>query len=228
MTTKKTTAVGMADTFKLEDLRQLKADLLKQEIRVATADAAMAEIRLAKALDEERDRQARGGLHRRLPIDGVIYGSSIDTWIAALEHWEYRDPAEPITITIDSPGGDVLGGFGIFDTILRLRRKGHHVTTRGRGMVASMAAVLLQAGDDRVMDQNAQLMIHEVSFRTGGKLSEMEDDVNFTRRIQDRLLNILADRSTLTTTQIKRRWKKMDWWMDAEEALKLGFVDRIE
>lgn len=145
-----------------------------------------------------------------------------------LEHWERRDPGAPITIRINSPGGSVLDGFALLDTILRLRRKGHKITTHGIGMIASMATIIMQAGDERVLDQNAWFMIHEVSAGTSGKASEMEDQMKFTLKLQDRLLDILAERSKLTKTQIKRRWKKTDDWMSSDDALALGFVDRVE
>jgi ATP-dependent protease ClpP protease subunit len=98
----------------------------------------------------------------------------------------------------------------------------------GTGMIASMAAILMQAGDERVLDENAWFMIHEISSRLGGKSSDMEDELKFVKRLQDRALAILSERSTLSKTQIARRWKKTDDWMSAEEALQLGFVDRVE
>lgn len=210
------------------DLRQLKAELIREEIRRTRFEADQEELKLAELRDKERDRQVKGGLQRRLPIDGPIMGMTTAAWIDALEHWEYRDPGEPVLVTIDSPGGSVMDGIAIFDTILRLRRKGHFVTTRGRGMIASMAAILMQSGTERVMDENAQFMLHEISFRTGGKVSEMEDDVEFAKKLERRMLNILAERSTMTARQIASKWKKKDWWMSAEEALELGFIDRVE
>lgn len=180
--------------------------------------------------DKEADRLAKPGsrTYRQLNIFAPIFGGNVDTWIDTLEHWERRDPGEPIVIRINSPGGDVLDGFALLDTILRLRRNGHHVTTHGLGMIASMATVLMQAGDERVLDKNAWFMIHEVSAGVRGKSSEMEDELKFVKKLQDRLLDILAERSTLTKAQIKRRWTKKDDWMSADEALKLGFVDRVE
>ena len=190
----------------------------------------MAEIELRRTIDVEADRLAKPGSrgYRQLDINAPIIGRNVDEWIAMLEHWERRDPGEPIVIRINSPGGSVLDGFALFDAILRLRRKGHTITTHGTGMIASMATILMQAGDERVLDANAWFMIHEISSVVGGKASDMEDELRFAKRLQERLLEILAGRSTLTKVQIARRWKKTDDWMDAEEALKLGFVDRVE
>jgi ATP-dependent Clp endopeptidase proteolytic subunit ClpP len=152
----------------------------------------------------------------------------VDNWIAQLEHWERRDPGEPITIRINSPGGAVIDGFALFDTILRLRRKGHFITTHGIGMIASMATVLMQAGDERVLDKNSWFMVHEIGSRVGGKTSDMEDELKFIKRLQERILDIYVERTILNKAQISRRWKKTDDWMDSNEALKLGFVDRVE
>ena len=219
------------------DLRELRAELLKQQIRQTAADADAAEIELRSLRDKERDRLVMGGRTRRLVIDQPIGGGGggmfggenlVPKWIDALDHWGLRDPGEPVEIVIDSPGGSVFDGISLFDSILRLRRAGHHVTTRGRGMIASMAAVLLQSGDERTMDANAQLMIHEISFGAAGKMSKMEEDVAFGKKLEGRLLDILAERSKLTKAQIARKWKKTDWWMNAEEALAAGFIDVIE
>jgi ATP-dependent Clp endopeptidase proteolytic subunit ClpP len=209
---------------------ELKNQKLEHEIRATAAQAVAHELELAKLNDLEADRLAKPGSrsYRQLNIFAPIVGNYVDTWIDMLEHWERRDPGEPITIRINSPGGSVLDGFALLDTILRLRRKGHKVTTHGIGMIASMATILMQAGDERVLDHNAWFMIHEVSAGVQGKASEMEDQMKFTMKLQERLLDILAERSTLSKTQIKKRWKKTDDWMSAEEALKLGFVDRVE
>lgn len=208
----------------------LKNQRLEHEIISEAAKAEGAQLELAKMHDLEADRLAKPGSrsYRQLNIFAPIVGNYVDTWIDALEHWERRDPGLPITIRINSPGGSVLDGFALLDTILRLRRKGHHVTTHGIGMIASMATILMQAGDERVLDHNAWFMIHEVSAGVQGKASEMEDQMKFTLKLQERLLDILAERSTLSKTQIKRRWKKTDDWMSADEALALGFVDRVE
>lgn len=71
------------------------------------------------------------------------------------------------------------------------------------------------------------MLIHEVSFGAGGKIGEVEDEVAFVRKIQSRVLDIFAQRSTLTRRQIENRWRRKDWWLDSAEALKLAFVDEV-
>ena len=212
----------------MDRIRELKAQLLEQELRQITADADLAEMRRNEKADMERDRAVKPGRIRHLYINNVVSGRSVDEWLDALSHWELRDPGEPITITINSPGGSVLDGLALYDGILRLRRKGHHVTTRGTGLIASMATILMQAGDERILDANSWFMIHEVSAGTRGTISEMEDQAAFVKRLNDRLHGILAERSTLTKRQIMSRTKKKDDWLSAEEAVELGFADKVE
>lgn len=215
-----------------EQLNELKGQLIEQQIRREAAEADIAEFDRAERFDKERDRLVKNGRIRLLNIHSPIHGQATGAYLDALEHWERRDPGEPITITINSPGGSITDGLAIYDTIQRLRRKGHHVTTHGQGIVASMAAVLLQAGDERVMDARAKLMIHEGSTTFGKEttmtVGEAEDYRAFGEMLRGDILDILAERSTLSRKQLQNRWSRKDWWMRADEALKLGFVDRVE
>lgn len=214
------------------DLRDLRRELLVEEIRQTRAEAEKAEIDLAIARDQERDRLVRGGKIRRLHIRDIITPDMADKWVDALEHWSLRDPEEPVSIVINSPGGSVTDGLAVYDTIMRLRRKGHHVVTHGTGLVASMAGVLLQAGDVRVMDERAKLLIHEGSQQFGKGVSltagEMEDAQFFGKMLREDILDIYAERSNLSKRQIQNRWARRDWVLSAAEALKHGFVDIVE
>lgn len=156
-----------------------------------------------------------------------IDADSVQACIAELGLWSRRDPGAPFTIIFNSPGGSVHDGLALFDYVRQLRRLGHHVTTVALGRAASMGAILLQAGDRRVVGANAFVLVHEVSHQTGGKVSEMADNVEFTRRLQGRLLEILSERSTLTAREIQRRWARKEWWLAADEAVGLGFADEI-
>lgn len=161
-------------------------------------------------------------------------GSVVEDSIGVLEHWERRPSTEiernqPIRINLNSPGGSVMDGLALYDTILRLRRKGFTVVTRATGLCASMATILLQAGDERIADANVQILVHELSTGgVGGKISGIRDEAQMMERLNDRLLGILADRSKLTKRQIFTKASRKEWWMDAEEALKVGLVDTIE
>lgn len=215
-------------TYGPRELHPAEIALIEMKTRRELAEAKLAEIELAVARDKERDRTVHPGKIRHLYVNDAISGHVVDTWIDILQHWERRDPGKGIDITINSPGGSVLDGLALFDVILRLRRKGHHVATRGTGLIASMATILLQAGDERILDANSWFMIHEVSSASRGTVTEMEEQQAFSKRLNDRLMDILLERSTLTKRQLQARTKKRDEWLSAEEAVKLGFADRVE
>ena len=90
-----------------------------------------------------------------------------------------------------------------------------------------MGSILLQAGDERIMGENSYVMLHEVSYWTGGKTSAHEDELAFVNLLQDRLINILCARSKLTPKVLKEMWRKKDVWIDAKKSMKLGLVDSI-
>lgn len=159
---------------------------------------------------------------------GAVGPESVSRCIYELDNWSRRFPGEDITILFNSMGGNIFDGFALYDFLLELKSRGHKIITKAFGMAASMAATLLQAGDERVIGENTFLMIHETS---GGvsemRSSEIEDVTKLLRRYEDKSLDILAERATLSRTQIKNRWKRKDFWLDAKEALKYGLVDRI-
>lgn len=96
-----------------------------------------------------------------------------------------------------------------------------------RGIAASMGGVLLQAGDTRIIGPNAMLMIHEVAGGATGKLHDMEERIELTRRLWEKLADILAERSTMTPQELIDKTYKFDWWLDAEDAVKFGFADKV-
>lgn len=213
----------------LEAMRGLKLELMREEIRHARADATTAELELQRAQAAEKDRLAKNGAHRVLNLFGPIMPELTDEVIGALQLWERRDPGQPITVMLNSPGGSVIDGNAVFDTMQRLRRKGHHITTWGTGMVASMGVTLLQAGDERVLDARGILMIHEISLSNiSGKIGDFADVEAFVKKLHNQSLDILSERSNLSRRQIAAMMKRKDVFMTSAEALKHGFVDRVE
>jgi ATP-dependent Clp protease protease subunit len=197
------------------------------ELRKLQVDTERAEIELAALRRHERDAAADARSAHVYTFYAAVDGDSVQQCMAELGVWSRRDPGVPITVIFNSPGGAVLDGLALFDYLRQLRRLGHHVTTIALGRAASMGAVLLQAGDTRIIGENAFLLVHEVSHLSMGKVSELEDGVEFTKRLQKRLLAILADRSTLTEREIQRRWARKEWWLDAAEAVDLGLADQL-
>lgn len=160
---------------------------------------------------------------------GAVTSSNVGQTIYTLDTWSRQDPGCDITIVFNSPGGAVIDGLALYDFIQDLKLRGHHIKIKVLGHAASMGGVLLQAGDTRVMGSNSLIMIHEVSFgMLGVKVSEAEDETKFAKRLWYKLVDILAARATLSRQSILQRSNRKDWWLDAEEALKYGFIDGIE
>src|SRR5665213_527799 len=192
---------------------------------------------------EEAERKAKKDLtaneyHHKYNFTSAVDSTSSQHCMEALETWSRLDPTCDIEIVFSSPGGSVIDGMALFDFIQGIRAKGHKVTTGAIGYAASMAGILLQAGDVRWIGREAYILIHEVSFGAGGKMGEVEDEVKFVKKIQNRVLDIFAKRCAeagknktaskpLTKTQIQQRWERKDWWLESSEAVTWGFADEV-
>ena len=197
------------------------------ELRKAVADAAKSEIELADY--QRRDADARAEAARSLVYTfyAGVDEDSVRQAIQTLSAWSRRDPSAPMTVVLNSPGGRVLDGLALFDFLRGLRLAGHFLRVEVFGRAASMGAVLLQAGDERVLGANAFVLIHEVHGGMEGTSSQIGDQVGFYAQMEKQLLAILSERSNLTERQIRRRWQRKDWWLAANEAVKLGFADLV-
>jgi ATP-dependent Clp endopeptidase proteolytic subunit ClpP len=207
---------------KLAEVKKTEAETRKME-----AEANKAELEFEKAW---RSRQKEGAsdeenfLYR---FSKDVNHNSVEACMNKLTQWHRKDPKCDIEIVFSSPGGSIIDGFELFDYIQHLRNQGHKVTTGSLGMAASMAGILLQAGDVRWIGHQAWLMIHRAAFGAIGKTFEIEDEVKLVKRIEQRIVDIFVSRSKLTKLKIKRNWDRKDWWIDADECLELGLVDEI-
>lgn len=197
------------------------------EVRKLEIETERADLELEILRRRESDAASEADRSRHYTFYSDVTAESVRQCMADLGQWARRDPGHPITVTFNSPGGSVLDGLALFDFFRQLRKQGHHLTTVAIGRAASMGAVLLQAGDVRLVGQNAFLLVHEVTHLSAGKVSELEDSVEFSRRLQQRLLAILAERSSLGPRDIQRRWARKEWWLDATEAVELGLADDV-
>jgi ATP-dependent Clp endopeptidase proteolytic subunit ClpP len=206
----------IAETNKINaETRKAEADALKAEIE---ARAAQRKRSREKATDEENH------LYR---FSGEVSKASVTTCMKKLTEWSRLDPKCDIEIVFASPGGEIISGFELFDFIQSLRNSGHKITTGSLGYAASMAGILLQAGDVRWIGHQAWVMIHRAAFGAYGKTFEVEDEVELVKRIEERCLDIFVSRSRLTKQKIKRNWDRKDWWLSADECLELELVDQV-
>ena len=138
---------------------------------------------------------------------------------------ESEDPGKDIQLYINSPGGMVTAGLAIYDTMQYIKCD---VSTICIGMAASMGAFLLSSGTKgkRIALPNAEVMIHQPSAGTQGKVTDMEIDVEHFLKIKQRMNRILAENTGKTPEQVKMDSER-DNWMIAEEAREYGLVDKV-
>jgi len=134
---------------------------------------------------------------------------------------------EPIKIILNSVGGEVYKGLLIYNTIKDLVQKGIEVTIEVRGLGASMACVIVQAATKRLASRRTRFLIHEVSSIAWGRTSEVQEQADELRKVNDLCKDILAERSKKTAEEIEKIWHKKDVWMSAEETLEFGLIDEI-
>ncbi len=209
-----------------------EARKLRAEAAAAEAEARLAAIKLAKAEEDEAARQVSDDHLRVYRFAGPVTADSASKCVAKLAQWHRLDPDCDIEIVFNSPGGSVIDGMALFDQIVALSKRGggsHHITTGAQGYAASMAGILLQAGDTRWIGRQSYLMIHEISAGTGGKIGEIKDDVKFYDAICARVVFIFVDRSggKCSKARFVKGWQRTDWWLLSDEALKMGFVDEV-
>lgn len=179
-------------------------------------------VKIFSSEDKKREWFAERGI---VLLFGEINQGSARSVISSM--WQAALQGKPILLVINSKGGSVHDGLAIYDTMVLLRRAGHTVNTLGIGEVFSMATVVLQGGEKRLITPSTYLMIHEVSSWNWGKLSEQSDTVKYLAELEKRTLGILAERSKLTVAGIRTRYKRKDWWITPEDALKFQLVDAI-
>ena len=197
------------------------------EAKEAEIVLKLKEIELEQALEDHKKHKARDRENLVYRFSGVVSGSTVGNCLKQLTEWSRLSPECSMDVIFASPGGSIIDGFELFDHIQHLRNEGHHVTTGTLGYAASMAGILLQAGSTRWVGQQAWIMIHRAAFGAWGKTYEIEDEVKFVKRMEERILDIFTSRSKLTRNKIKRNWERKDWWISSDEALELGLVDEI-
>ena len=167
----------------------------------------------------------------RLLNDRIIFlneevnDTSAGLVVAQMLYLEAQDPDKDIQFYINSPGGSVTAGMGIYDTMQYIKCD---VSTICIGMAASMGAFLLSSGTKgkRIALPNAEVMIHQPSAGTQGKVTDMEIDVEHVLRIKNHLNELLAQNTGKTVEQVKADTER-DHWLTAEEAKEYGPIDQV-
>lgn len=158
-------------------------------------------------------------------LTGEVNEISADLVIAQMFFLEGKDPDKDISLYINSPGGSVTAGLGIYDTMNYIKCD---VSTICIGMAASMGAFLLSSGakGKRYCLPNSEVMIHQPSGGSQGQASDIAIQAEHILRIKKRMNKILAANCNQPIEKIERDVDR-DYYMTAEEALKYGLVDKI-
>ena len=182
-------------------------------------------------IEERQLNVAQMDVFSRLMMDRIIFlGTQIDDYTAnviqaQLLYLDSSDPGKDISIYINSPGGSVYAGLGIYDTMQFI---GSQVTTSCTGIAASMASVLLVAGEKgkRYCLPHSRVLIHQPLSGVQGQASDMEIAVREVLRVKDELYRIISEHSGKPYEVISRDSDR-DYWMNAQEAQEYGMVDEI-
>ncbi|MBQ6433630.1 MAG: ATP-dependent Clp endopeptidase proteolytic subunit ClpP [Bacteroidaceae bacterium] len=182
-------------------------------------------------LEERQLNVTQMDVFSRLMMDRIIFlGTPIDDYTAntlqaQLLYLDSADPGKDISIYLNSPGGSVSAGLGIYDTMQFVTSD---VATICTGMAASMAAVLLVAGTEgkRSALPHSRVMIHQPLGGVQGQASDIEIEAREIQKLKKELYQIIADHSH---TDYDKVWADSDrnYWMTAEEAKAYGMIDQV-
>lgn len=182
-------------------------------------------------IEERQLNVAQMDVFSRLMMDRIIFlGTQIDDYTANVIQAQllYLDSAEPgkdVSIYINSPGGSVYAGLGIYDTMQIIQS---NVATICTGMAASMAAVLLVAGEKgkRSALKHSRVMIHQPLGGVQGQASDIEITAREILKLKDELYTIIANHSSQPFDKVQKDSDR-DYWMTSAEALKYGMIDQV-
>lgn len=182
-------------------------------------------------IEERQLNVAQMDVFSRLMMDRIIFlGAGVDDYTAnviqaQLLFLDNSDPGKDISIYINSPGGSVYAGYGIYDTMQYI---GCDVSTICTGMAASMAAVLLVAGTHgkRFALPHSRVMIHQPLGGMQGQASDIEIAAKEILRVKGELYKIISDHSGQPLEVIERDSDR-DKWMTATEAQTYGMIDKV-
>ncbi|MBR4572108.1 MAG: ATP-dependent Clp endopeptidase proteolytic subunit ClpP [Prevotella sp.] len=182
-------------------------------------------------LEERQLNVTQMDVFSRLMMERIIFlGTEINDYTsntiqAQLLYLDSADPGKDISIYINSPGGSVTAGLGIYDT---MQFVASDVSTICTGMAASMGAVLLVAGKEgkRQALPHSRVMIHQPLGGVQGQASDIEIEAKEIQKFKKELYTIISNHSH---TPYDKVWADSDrnYWMTAEEAKEYGMIDQV-
>ena len=182
-------------------------------------------------IEERQLNVAQMDVFSRLMMDRIIFlGTDVNDYTAnviqaQLLYLDSSDPGKDVSIYINSPGGSVYAGLGIYDTMQYIKSD---VSTICTGMAASMAAVLLVAGEKgkRFALKHSRVMIHQPMGGAQGQASDIEITAREIQKLKKELYTIISDHSGQPFEKVERDSDR-DYWMTAFEAKEYGMIDDV-
>lgn len=182
-------------------------------------------------IEERQLNVAQMDVFSRLMMDRIIFlGTDVNDYTAnviqaQLLYLDSSDPGKDVSIYINSPGGSVYAGLGIYDTMQYIKSD---VSTICTGMAASMAAVLLVAGEKgkRFALKHSRVMIHQPMGGAQGQASDIEITAREIQKLKKELYTIISDHSGQPFDKVERDSDR-DYWMTAGEAKDYGMIDDV-
>lgn len=182
-------------------------------------------------IEERQLNVAAMDVFSRLMMDRIIFlGTGIDDYVsntvtAQLLYLNSVDPDSDISIYINSPGGSVYDGLGIYDTMQYVNSDINTICT---GMAASMASIILCAGTKgkRAALPHSRVLIHQPMGGASGQASDIEIEAKEILKLKDELYKIISDHSGQSVKKIIKDADR-DYWMTSKEALEYGMIDDI-
>lgn len=158
-------------------------------------------------------------------LGGPITDPVANTVIAQLLFLESEDPKKDISLYVNTPGGSVTATLAIYDTMQHVKPD---ISTICMGVAASGGAIILAAGKKgkRYILPNSEVMIHQVLGMAEGQATEIEISAKHILKVKEQLNKILAHHTGKSVSKIEQDTDR-DFFMNAEEALKYGIVDKI-
>ena len=182
-------------------------------------------------IEERQLNVAQMDVFSRLMMDRIIFlGTQVDDYTAnviqaQLLYLDSADPGKDISIYLNTPGGSVYAGLGIYDTMQYISSD---VSTICTGMAASMGAVLLTAGaaGKRSALPHSRVMIHQPLGGAQGQASDIEITAREIRKTKQELYEIIAAHSGAPIEKIEKDADR-DYWLSAREAKEYGLIDEV-
>ena len=182
-------------------------------------------------IEERKLNVAQMDVFSRLMMDRIIFlGTQVDDYTAnviqaQLLYLDSSEPGKDVSIYINSPGGSVYAGLGIYDTMQYIQSD---VSTICTGMAASMASVLLVAGakDKRFALKHSRVMIHQPMGGIQGQASDIEITSREILKLKKELYTIISEHSGQPYDKVYQDSDR-DYWMTAQEAVDYGMIDRV-